>query len=251
MKSLNDLYTKFCKPKCENYKQISNNITLVDNFFEDFDNARNFFINREKWECIPYQGYELPGYMSMFPNWIGKSLMEKYALDNKISDDIGVYDTVCNFRYNKKYTWSLSNSDYFPHIDSVQSHDTLQYICLINLNNIPVSTKFYTYKNQEYCSSEMIHEWNDYYKKLNDKILNFYNNKKITRDQVKSFLENQNLDTKLIRSIKYNPNQALIYSADLFHCPNVSQEFTENNLRSLLRISFNKKISKSRNINYF
>ena len=101
MKSLNELYKKSCKPKCGSYKQISSNITLIDNFFEDFDKARDFFINREKWECIPYQGDETSGYVSLFPSWIGKSLMEKYILDNKISDDMNSYNIMCNFLYDE------------------------------------------------------------------------------------------------------------------------------------------------------
>ena len=62
MESLNDLYKESCKPKCESYNQISSHITLIDDFFENFEEARNFFINREKWKCIQYQvlvGFDL------------------------------------------------------------------------------------------------------------------------------------------------------------------------------------------------
>ena len=258
MKSLNDLYKESCKPKCKSYKQISSHITLIDNFFEDFDKAKDFFINREKWECIPYQGYSKPGYESLFPSWIGKSLIEKYILDNKINDDINFlnddinfYNMSCNFFYHSiDYIWSLSNSNYFPHIDGIENNNILGYICLINLNKVPVSTKFYTYKNKEYCNSEILDEWNEYYKKSNNKLKEHYNKDNITRDEVKLFLDNQFLDIKLIKTLEYKPNQAIIYPTNLFHSPNLTQEFTKDNPRILLRIVFNRKIIKPKNINY-
>ena len=137
MKFLNDLYDESCKPKCESYKKISSHITLIGNFFEDFDKARDFFINREKWKCIPYQGNSKPGYESLFPSWIGKSLMEKYILDNKINDDMNSYRIICNFLCNNSnYAWSLSNSTHFPHYDCVENDNILGQICLINLNKV-------------------------------------------------------------------------------------------------------------------
>ena len=59
----------------------------------------------------------------------------------------------------------------------------------------------------------------------------------------KIFLDKkQELNTKLIKEVEYNPNQAIIYPANLFHSPSVTQEFTEDNPRVLLRISFDRKI---------
>jgi len=251
MKLLNELYNKSCKPKCESYKQISSHITLIDNFFEDFDKAKDFFVNREKWKCTPYQEHSKSGYESLFPKWIGKSLMEKYVLNNKISDDMNSYNIECNFLYNNlNYVWSLSNSNYFPHMDGVENNNILVQICLINLNKVPVSTKFYTYKNKKYCTSEMLNEWNKYDEEMTKEVVKYYNKDNITRDEVKLFLDNQKLDTKLIKTLQYKPNQAIIYSGNLFHSPNVTQEFTEDNPRVSLRITFDKKIIKPKNINY-
>ena len=251
MELLNELYGKSCKPKFESYKQISSHITLIDNFFEDFDKARDFFINREKWECIPYQGHSKPGCESLFPKWIGKSLMEKYVLDNKINDDINSYTTICNFSYNQSnYIWSASNSNYFPHIDGVENNNILGHICLINLNKVPVSTKFYTYKNKKYCSDEIKDNWDNYNKDIISKALKYYDKGNITRNEFKLFLSNQKLDVKLIDEIKYNSNQAIIYPEDLFHSSNTTEEFTEDNPRVLLRITFDRKIIKPKNINY-
>jgi hypothetical protein len=254
MKSLNDLYNKSCKPKCGSYKQISSHITLIDNFFEDFETARDFFINREKWKCIPYQDHSKPGHESLFPNWIGKSLMEKYVLDNRISDDMNSYTIVCNFMCNQpNYSWSIanliSNSTHFPHYDGVESDNILGQICLINLNKVSVSTKFYTYKNKEYLTNETIDEWNNYIKNLTTKLKEYYNKDNISRDEIKLFLDTQKLDTKLIKTVEYKPNQAIIYSENLFHLANITQEFTKDNPRCLLRIRFDKKFNKNM-INY-
>lgn len=244
MNLLNELYNKSCKPKYESYIKISNNITLIDDFFENFQSARNFFINRDKWKCISYQENSKPGYESLFPDWVGKSLMEKFILDNKIVDDSNSYTTTCNFFYNESSPiWTLSNSNYFPHIDSIQDEDILQYICLINLNNIPVSTNFYTYKNQEYCNDEIESEWGYYEIDMEKEFRSHCCKKNITRDEAKIFLDKkQNLKIKLIKEVEYKSNQAIIYPANLFHSANVIQEFTKDNPRTILRIAFDRKI---------
>lgn len=248
MESMNELFNKSCKINYKFYKKITNNITLIDNFFEDFGKARDFFINREKWKCISYQEHSKPGYESIFPFWVGKSLMENISLDHSLNS----YDIVCNFFYHdpNEYISSLSNSNYFPHIDNICNNGFLEYICLINLNNIPVSTKFYSYKNKECCDNNLKNKWDNYNKKIRDNLLKYYNKKNITRNEVKVFLNKQNLDIKLTNTIQYNSNQAIIYPANLFHSPNVTEEFTENNPRILLRITFYKKIEKIKGISY-
>jgi len=245
MNLLNEIYNKSCKPKCENYIKISNNITLIDNFFENFKSARNFFINKDKWECISYQGHSKPGYESLFPDWVGKSLMEKFILDNKIVDDMNSYTIVCNFFYNElNPIWSLSTSTYFPHIDGVENDGFLNHICLINLNKIPVSTKFYTYKNQECCSKEINENWKEYTRDISKESLDYYGKENITKGEFKIFLDKkQDLSVKLIKEVEFNPNQAIVYPANLFHSPKVPQEFTKDNPRILLRITFDKKIT--------
>jgi hypothetical protein len=244
MELLNELYNKSCRPRYENYKKISNNIILIDNFFENFELAKDFFTGRDKWKCNPYQRHSKPGHESFFPRWVGKSLLEKFVLDNKIVDDMNSYNILCNFFYDEQSPlWSLSNSNYYPHHDGCKDNGILNYICLINLNSISVSTKFYTYKNQEHYSIEMQDEWFKYTSNLEEELLDYYGKDEITRDELKMFLDKkQDLDIKLIREVTYKPNQAIVYSADLFHSPNVTQEFTKDNPRVLLRISFDVKV---------
>jgi hypothetical protein len=252
MELLNDTYNNFCKPKCSSYKTISNDITLIDNFFEDFKSARNFFINREKWKCILYQIHSKFGYESLFPNWVGRSLMEKYVLDNKISDDLKSYKIVCNHFYND-YTplLSLSNSGHFPHYDSIENDGVVQLICLINLNQVPVSTKFYTFNDQEIITNEAVNKWNIYNESIKDDLIKFYGKENITKNEFKEYLDNKkDSEIKLVNTVEYKPNQAIVYQGNLFHSPNITQEFTEDNLRSLLRISFDIKIAKQKKLMY-
>ena len=249
MKILNEFYTKSCEPNCKSYTKITDNITLIDNFFENFESAKKFFVSRDKWKCIAYQGHSQPGYESIFPNWVGKSLLEKYVVDNKIIDDLNSYKISCNFffEHETEPMWMLSNS--YPHVDQVQYKNTLQHICLVNLNDTPVSTNFFTYKNQECCSSEIYDEWEKYLTNKKIELINYYGKEQITKNKLKTFLDSkQDLYIKLIKEIEYKPNQAIVYSANLFHSPNITQEFTKDNPRILLRILFDRKIIEPKEI---
>ena len=248
MKILNELYDNSCRPGYKSYKKITDKITLIDNFFEDFDSARNFFISREKWECIQYQDYSKPGCETFLPNWVGKSLIEKYILDNKINDDMGSYAIICNFSHPHSNSWSLSGImlDH-PHFDCIETNGLLGYIVLINLNLVPVTTNFYTFKDKEYCDEQNLNIFRQYDYNLCKEFFEYCGEdfKNVTRKKAISFLNgHKKIETKLIREIKYNPNQAIVYPANLFHCPNITSEFSEKNLRTMLRISFVQKIRK-------
>jgi len=251
MKTLNELFDSSCKPKYESYKKLTEDIILIDNFFENFSSARDFFINRDKWKCIPYQDHSKPGDESVFPNWIGKSLIEKYIFDNKIIDDMNSYDITCNFFYkNSDFLWTLTNSNFFPHYDSIKKNGILKYICLINLNLIPVITKFYTFQDKNYCDVENESVYQKYAIDVQKELSEYYDKKNITSDEVKTFLDSKKeLNYKLWKEIKYEPNQAIIYPANLFHSADVPSEFSEDNPRVILRISFDAKTKKI--LNYF
>lgn len=252
MNSLNDQYNKSCSPIIKNYTKISSDIILIDDFFENFNVARKFFLNRDKWKCISYQNNSKSGYISLFPNWVGKSLLEKFILDHKIIDDVNSYSTVCSFSYEENsFLWSIHNSSYYPHIDSIQIDQTLTYICLVNLSETIVATNFYTYKNQELCNEMIYTEWEKYSKDIWEELLEYYGKKFVTKKELKNFLSNKKqLEVKLAKKVDYGPNQAIVYPANLFHSPYLDSKFTEENPRSLLRITFDKKISLSKN-NFF
>lgn len=249
MEILNDLFNQSCKPGYKTYKKITDDIILIDNFFEDFDSARNFFLTRDKWKCIPYQGHSKPGCESIFPIWTGKSLLEKFIIDNKIKTDLRTFQIETNLFYQFSECSGVSNSHYFPHIDGVISQiygsETLAKICLINLNKISVSTKFYSYKNFEFCSTKMENEWGRYTNKVQKELIKFYNKETITREEIKKFLEQKSdLDVKLINTVNYKPNQAIIYPANLFHSAGDFSKFTFDSPRVLLRIVYDEIVKK-------
>jgi len=246
IKLLNDLYESCCEPECGSYLKFSDDIFLIKNFFKNFDLARNFFLSRDKWQCIPYQGYSKSGYESIFPFWVGKSLLEKFILDNKIIDDSDSYGIVCNFFYNELGpVWSLSHSNYYPHIDFTEENGALEYICLVNLNLSTVSTNFFSYKDKHYCGGQNErNEWDAFTEKRRQELFEHYNKTDVTRNEVKEFLNSKNhKDLKLIKNLEYGPNQAIVYPGNLFHSPNITEEFTEDNPRALLRIVFTRKVS--------
>jgi len=249
MESLNEFYNKSCKPNFESYTKITDNIILIDNFFENFEFTKKFFESRDKWKCILYQGHSKTGYESVFPDWVGKSLLEKYIVDNKIIDDLNSYRITCNFSFEHETEpmWMLSNS--YPHVDQLQIENTQQYICLINLNDTPVSTNFYTYNDKEYCSSETSAEFEEYIDNIKTEFENYCGKRNITKTEVKTFLDNKkDLYVKLNKKVEYKPNQAIVYPSNLFHSPNVTQEFTKDNPRILLRIRFVQQIIDSKKI---
>lgn len=244
MKLLNELYKVSCKPGYTSYKKITDKITLIDNFFEDFDSARNFFLGREKWQCIPYQNYSKPGYETIFPSWVGKSLLEKYVLSDNIIEDCNSYTTECNHFYPQPdFIWSLGNSSFYPHFDSIETYNgILEYVCLVNLNLKKVSTKFYTFRGKEYCDNKNISMWEKYSENIRKELFEYYNRKTITREEFKSFLDSKEMEIELTQKIEYKPNQAIVYPTNLFHSPNITSEFSEKNPRTLLRITFDRKV---------
>lgn len=247
MNLLNDLYHNSCKPKYNDYKKLSDNILLIDNFFENFEEARNFFINRDTYKCNSYQSNVKPGYESLFPSWIGKSLLEKFVYDNKICIDYfsqDLYDTKCNFlfRDNASAIWSAVHSYTIPHVDGIKPESK---ICLINLNKISIFTDFYSFEDNSSCDYKSYEKWNNYMISVNKKLLK--NNTHITFKDLEEFLDNS-IDTskiKLTHTIEYSPNQAIIYPANLFHCSNMSINFTSEFPRISLRISFNEQTNKN------
>lgn len=178
--------------------------------------------------------------------------MEKYIIDNKIIDDMNSYDILCNFFYNNDdHLWSISNSNYFPHFDGIEEDGVLRYICLINLNLFSVETKFYSFRNTECCDFKNLDNWKKYVKNITEEFHKCCDKKSITRENFKLFLDSKKqIDIKLIKTIKYNPNQAIVYPSNLFHCPNVTSEFTEENPRVLLRTSFYQEVKTNKLINY-
>ena len=91
--------------------------------------------------------------------------------------------------------------------------------------------------------SETKTEWDKYNEDIKNELIQFYSKENVTGNEFKILLDQkQNLSVKLVREVQYKPNQAIVYPANLFHSPNIDQEFTEDNPRVLLRITFDRKI---------
>lgn len=252
MKYLNDEYNNACKPKYQKYKK-NGEIILIDNFFENFESAKNFFITKDKWKCISYQDNTRPGYESLLPNWVGKSLLEKAIVDNNLCDKNYKscnFQTNCNFLYFSNENLSgLTNCDLFPHVDSYKNNDYAEYVCLVNLNEVPILTNFFTFNGHKSCTQNLFGDFKEYETELEREIVNLYHSKSITRKEVKDFLQKkQKLKIELINRIEYLPNQAILYPLYLFHSANVSKHFTEKNPRCSLRIQYYTSLKK---INYY
>lgn len=241
MKSLNDYYNSSCKPAHNNYYKLINNTFLIDNFFEDFKSAKKFLFDLQKWKSTSFQIHSKSGWESLLPSWVGRYLLQKFVHCNKISDDLFSYSAIVDYRFNNSNedVWNLSHSTYFPHYDSI-SDDYVQFICLVNLNEVPVCTNFYTYKNNNFCNEELRESWIKYDFEMNEKLKELYKNQKISTDKVKNFLylNPEDMKHKFSYSLTYNPNQAIVYQSNMLHSPNVPKNFNIQKPRALLRISF-------------
>jgi len=245
MKTLNNLFKNSCLlGHCE-HNHVSSDIILIDDFFKNFVEAKKFFLSREKWKCLQYyQGDARVGYESLFPSWMGKYLMKNYVKKNKVSDDAGSYSVICNYSYNDNFLTSLSND--FPHVDAMYDENVINYVCLVNLNEVSVSTKFYTYKNQRHCTYEVEPDWSLYSEGIRNNLINLYGEDNIPKNVLDKLLEEEKkyLDLNLVKIVNYNPNQAILFPMSVYHAPNLTEEFSEKSPRVLLRITFYKNFAQ-------
>ena len=131
-----------------------------------------------------------------------------------------------------------------PHFDGIEVDGVLKYIVLINLNQVSVATNFYTFRDKKYCDEQNLNIFRQYDSDLCEEFLK-YCGKNIVRKKYKSFLNDyKKIETKLIKQVEYNPNQAIVYPANLFHSSAKHSKFSEENPRTLLRITFDRKIRK-------
>lgn len=245
---LNESFFINCEPNYNKYEKIFNEVFLIDNFFKNFDAAQSFFNGLDKWDCSSYSMYPKPAYEIKLPSWIGLLLLKKYIIENNINDNLMSYMTDCNSYFYDEDTsfWSVTNYHSFPHVDSYGPKDgCIHNVCLINLNDQPVKTRFYRFDGEFECSNVNSKKWDLYYKTLDEKLLKRFYNQKITYDKIENFLlENQNnLKIKLLNEVEYQPNQAIVYPANYFHSVGLTKDFNRKNSRLSLRILFEKSLS--------
>jgi hypothetical protein len=245
VETLNLKFENLCKTNYCQYKRINENKIIIPSFFEDFKRAKKFFLKRDVWETNLLDGNLKPGFESIFPNWLSKSLLNKFFLENQISlnEDPKEFTTFCNYLYDgiKKYDQLLSSysvSDcVLPHVDGLKNDENyLSYICLVNLSNFPVTTLFWEYKSKPFC--ENITEMNDFNNFLYEKSLEYLE----LKDQKIDFHKNIK-ELKIVDEITYNPNEAFIYPANFYHSPKVEKINTRQNPRILLRLTYKSLVN--------
>ena len=242
MNTLNKNFYSSCKPNLSKIVRITNNIFTIKDFFTNFNQAKNFLNDLNKWECDSYDFTTKSGAESRLPLLTGRYLQENSLLKTNIKNfDICSVDI--NFMYygqRKKFDKLQScNGDFdLPHHDSIDViNEQKLYVLLINLNDYPISTNFWSFEG----NSLMV---NDSYMIFIENINKEYKNKKEII-QIPKTLSLDNI-------ITYEPNQALIYNSSLLHNANIEKKYTYSSPRTTFRIGFRcHSIINTYNIDYF
>lgn len=138
----------------------------------------------------------------------------------------------------KKFDKLQSSNGTFdlPHHDSIDFvNEQKTYVCLINLNDYPIYTNFWSFNGKTLMIDD---SYNIFINKINKE----YEDKK----KIKKIPEN----LSLIHTIKYEPNQALVYNSSLLHNANIKEKYTNSSPRTTLRLFFNSNPITINNINY-
>lgn len=229
---LNDSFNESCEPGYDNYKKYKD-ILIVEDFFKNFDLAKNFFRRVPFWDT-KFSTNNKPGLESFLPPWVGKVLLEKYfkmVNHQQIDDSIS---TCVNVLYKEKRKKThISSLSTVPHTDSypINQH-VIQGVVLINLNDFPITTNFWSFDNQMFVHSER------------DKTE--YNNFLIEYEKNMKDLEKY---LKTEYSVQYNPNTLIYYPSNIYHSALIEDFHTQINPRVSLCIRYDFLNKKS--MNYF
>lgn len=231
-------FKRCCATNKFEYKQIEEHVTLIDNFFCDFDAARNFILSRDRWDTHIDDGGVKSGIESRFPYWFVSEFLDQFFLDKKLITDGNSYSCFCNYQYKNmppKVNILSSTSMPFPHLDGVLSEDgCLRHICLINLNESPISTLFYKYKNNKRCPNETEFEkFQDFVEEKSKIYFKLKENGEQVADKWYETLD----EVELYKEVTYEPNQSIIYPVDYFHSGKIDDRYTKENPRIILAMS--------------
>lgn len=240
MNTLNSKFYSSCKPSNNKIVKLKNNIFTIKNFFVDFDSAKSFLTNLNKWECDMYDFTTKSGMESILPLLTGWYLYDTSSLKNNVKNfDLNSIDI--NFLFygqRKKFNNIQSSNGTFdlPHHDSIDLiNEQKKYVCLINLNDYPIYTNFWSFNGKTLMS--------DYsYNIFIDKINKEYEDK----EKIKKIPEG----LSLTHTVKYDPNQALIYNSSLLHNANIKKNHTNSSPRTTLRLFFYSDPIFINNVNY-
>jgi hypothetical protein len=241
MNTLNKNFYSLCKPNLSKIVKIKNNIFTIKNFFNNFDQAKKFLNNLDKWECDSYDFTSKSGLQSILPLSTGEYLQDNSSLKFDVKN-INLHSIDVNFLYygqKKKFDKLQSSNGSFdlPHHDSIDiPNKQKKYVFLINLNDYPISTNFWSFEGNNLMVD-------DSYLFFIDKINKEYQNQKNIFKIPKSL--------SLDYEITYEPNQVLIYNSSLLHNANIKEKHTYSSPRTTLRLFFScDSIINTSNINY-
>jgi hypothetical protein len=205
-------------------KKYKSGMLKISNFFKSFDDARSFIADLPAWQTDPLDNNLKPGMEILLPSWTAHYLLENAYSYFGAVDRTGhaACSACCNVLFDglMKYpgivpSYSIAGVS-LPHVDFVPKDNRQAYICLVNLNDAPVITQFWQYKDSLLCKSEQ--ECNDFMQALT----------------TESCLSQMSIKER----IEYAPNSAIIYPANMYHSPEMTSHYTATNPRRLLRLSF-------------
>jgi len=228
MNSINKKFYSTCKPSTNKLFKIKEEIFSIENFFIDFENAKKFLSNLNIWECDHYDLTTKSGLQSILPSSCGMYLFDSSSLKMHVKN-LYLESMDVNFMYyrqKKKFDQVQSSNGTFdlPHHDHIDyPNSPKKYVFLVNLNDCPITTNFWSFNNRELMSDES-------YFKFIDEVNILYKQKKESIDVSEHLVMN--------KSITYQPNQALIYNASLLHNADIEKKYNLNFPRTTLRIFF-------------
>lgn len=228
MNSINKEFYSTCKPSSNKLFKIKGEIFSIENFFVDFENAKKFLSNLNIWECDHYDLTTKSGLQSILPSSCGIYLFDLSSLSTYIENFHLEYIDV-NFMYykqKKKFDMVQSSNGTFdlPHHDNIDyPNSPKKYVFLVNLNDCPISTNFWSFNNKELMCD------NSYLKFINE-VNSLYKQKKENIDVSEHLFMN--------KSITYQPNQALMYNSSLLHNADIEKKYNLNLPRTTFRMFF-------------
>ncbi len=244
MKTLNEDFYSCCDINYNDYVFETVDILKIPNFFRSIEKSKKFLTELNIWETSIYDNTSKPGSEGILPLWTCRFLLERYFLKFDINCDYNSLSACVNHFYNdKKVKKSISSSTLFPHVDSYPIIENekvlLNYIVLINLNDFPITTNFWSFENKNTMETR---EENTEYEKFLSKYSKIdWNKEKIEIPK----------ELMITNSITYDTNQAIIYPANIFHSVKLETNHQKDNARISLRLAYMAQVKKlSLNRNY-
>ena len=215
-------------------EELTEYLTIYKNVFKYPDRVLEFQKLLTKWESSMSAR---PGLTSLvLPYWTGKDIVDNLLdYDNELQISENHIDVEYIYFYannTQKFRSSESlNEDLYtgncllPHNDS-STDEIDSHIFLLNLNNRPVRTGFWSMNGEVVADMD-----------LNDELSEYCDTIDINNLEEKT--NNGILDNVL--NIEYNFNEALFYNGKAFHQPWIDNFYTRDNPRIMLRIAFDSQ----------